>query len=137
MRRSARCLLQFLRRPTSFGEFEFLEHESMRLLGSTNGDTERPSSLPGKANAPPIGKRAKRRPKRRSKNASTAPLVGTEAMLPEESMTADASPMITAYYEAYLDMRKMLAVLAELRGDDPQDALEQARAPSTSRSLRE
>ncbi|MGC2460445.1 MAG: hypothetical protein WA446_05615 [Steroidobacteraceae bacterium] len=54
-------------------------------------------------------------------------MVGTEAMLPEESMTADASPMITAYYEAYLDMRKMLAVLAELRGDDPQDALEQAR----------
>ena len=51
-------------------------------------------------------------------------------MLPEESMTADASPMITAYYEAYLDMRKMLVVLAELRGDDPQDALEQARAPS-------
>ena len=38
-------------------------------------------------------------------------------------MTDDASPMVTACYEAYLDMRKMLAVLAELRGDDPQDAL--------------
>jgi hypothetical protein len=57
-------------------------------------------------------------------------------MLAEESMIADPSPMITAYYEAYLDMRKMLAVLAELRDDDPQDALEQQRAPSTSR-LRE
>jgi hypothetical protein len=44
-------------------------------------------------------------------------------MLPEESMTDDASPLVTAYYEAYLDMRKMLAVLTELRGDDPQDAL--------------
>ena len=95
----------------------------MRRLGSTNGDTERPSSLPGKANAPPIGKRAKRRPKKRSKNASTAPLVAREPMLPEESMTDDASPLVTAYYEAYLDMRKMLAVLAELRGDDAQDAL--------------
>ena len=31
--------------------------------------------------------------------------------------------MITVCYEAYLDMRKMLAVLAELRGDDAQDAL--------------
>ena len=102
----------------------------MRLLGSTNGSIERPPSLPDKASAPPIGKRTKRQSKSRSKDASTAPLVGTEAMLPEESMTADASPMITAYYEAYLDMRKMLAVLAELRGDDPQDALEQARAPS-------
>jgi hypothetical protein len=50
-------------------------------------------------------------------------LVGREPMLPEESMTDDASPLVTAYYEAYLDMRKMLAVLAELRGDDAQDAL--------------
>ena len=95
----------------------------MRRLGSTNGDPERPPSLPGTASAPPIGKRAKRRSKARSKNAATVPLVGREPMLPEESMTDDASPIVTAYYEAYLDMRKMLAVLAELRGDDAQDAL--------------
>jgi hypothetical protein len=35
----------------------------------------------------------------------------------------DDSPIIVACYEAYLDMRKMLSVFAEMRGDDPQDAL--------------
>ena len=95
----------------------------MRLPGSMNADTELPLSLPAKAGAPHTAKHTTTRPKIRSKNASTAPLVGTEPLLPEESITADASPMITVCYEAYLDMRKMLAVLAELRGDDAQDAL--------------
>jgi len=71
----------------------------MRHPRSINAATELPLSPPAKANQ------------------------GTEPLLPEESMTDDASPMVTAYYEAYLDMRKMLAVLTELRGDDPQDAL--------------
>src|ERR1039457_5710387 len=93
----------------------------MRLPGSTNADTELGLSLPNKASAQHTAKHKKYRPKIGSKNASTAPLVGTEPLLPEESITADASPIITACYEAYLDMRKMLAVLAELRGDDAQD----------------
>jgi hypothetical protein len=60
----------------------------------------------------------------RSKMASTVPLIGTEPPFLEETMTADVSPMVTACYEAHLEMRKMLAALAELRGDDAHDALE-------------
>jgi len=95
----------------------------MRLLGSTSGATELPPFRPAKESAPRIAKRTMSQPKTRSKNASTALLVESEPLLLEASMTDDASPMVTACYEAYLDMRKMLAVLAELRGDDPQDAL--------------
>jgi hypothetical protein len=95
----------------------------MRLLGSTSGATELPPFLPAKESAPQIAKRTMSQPKTGSKNASTALLVDSELLLQEESMTVDASPMVTACYEAYLDMRKMLAVLAELRGDDAQDAL--------------
>jgi hypothetical protein len=40
----------------------------------------------------------------------------------DDGIAAD-SPMITACYEAYLSMEKMLAVLAELRGDDAADAI--------------
>jgi hypothetical protein len=95
----------------------------MRLLGSTSGATELAPFLPAKESAPQIAKRTMSQPKTRSKNASTALLVASEPLLLEASMTDDASPMVTACYEAHLDMRKMLAVLAELRGDDPQDAL--------------
>lgn len=95
----------------------------MRLLGSTCGATELPPFLPAKESAPQIAKRTMSQPKTRSNNASTALLVDSEPLLLEESMTVDASPMVTACYEAHLDMRKMLAVLAELRGDDAQDAL--------------
>ena len=95
----------------------------MRLLGSTSGATELPPFLAAKESAPQIAKRTMSQPKTRSKNASTALLVESEPLLLEASMTDDASPMVTACYEAHLDMRKMLAVLAELRGDDPQDAL--------------
>jgi hypothetical protein len=116
-------LQKFLRRPASFVGFEFLEHESMRLLGSASGATELPPFLPAKESAPQIAKRTMSQPKTRSKNASTAFLVDSEPRLHRESTTVDTSPMVTACYEAYLDMRKLLAVLAELRGDDAQDAL--------------
>jgi hypothetical protein len=35
----------------------------------------------------------------------------------------DDSPMITMCYEAHLAMQKMLAVFAELRGDDAADTI--------------
>ena len=35
---------------------------------------------------------------------------------------ADDSPMIAAVYEAHLSMEKMLAALAELRGDNAENA---------------
>jgi hypothetical protein len=52
--------------------------------------------------------------KRRSMRA--APLL-------QEDGIADESPMITACYETHLAMKKMLAAFAELRGDDPEDAI--------------
>jgi hypothetical protein len=38
----------------------------------------------------------------------------------------DESPMIAAYYEAYLSMSKMLSAFAELRGDDAEGGTEAA-----------
>jgi hypothetical protein len=40
----------------------------------------------------------------------------------------DESPMIAAYYEAYLSMEKMLSAFAELRGDAAESAPEAAHA---------
>jgi hypothetical protein len=44
-------------------------------------------------------------------------------LLSQEDGIADDSPMITACYETHLAMEKMLAVFAELRGDDAEDAI--------------
>jgi hypothetical protein len=46
----------------------------------------------------------------------------SELLLQEDGIAGD-SPMITACYEAHLSMEKMLAVFAELRGDDAEDAI--------------
>jgi hypothetical protein len=42
-------------------------------------------------------------------------------LLAQEDGIAGDSPMIAACYEAHLSMEKMLAVFAELRGDDAED----------------
>jgi hypothetical protein len=78
--------------------------------------------LPAKAPAPRIAKVVSHWPETSPHRASTAQSARSRRLSQEESMTAD-SPMIVACYEAYLDMRQMLSVFAELRGDDPQDAL--------------
>ena len=44
-------------------------------------------------------------------------------LLSQNDEIAEYSPMITAVYEAHLSMEKMLAALAELRGDDAEHAL--------------
>jgi hypothetical protein len=44
-------------------------------------------------------------------------------LLSQEDGIAGDSPMIAACYEAHLCMEKMLAALAELRGDDAGDAI--------------
>ena len=44
-------------------------------------------------------------------------------LLSQEDGIADDSPMITACYEAHLCMEKMLAVFAQLRGDDVEEAI--------------
>jgi hypothetical protein len=44
-------------------------------------------------------------------------------LLSQDDGITDDSPMITAVYEAHLAMEKMLAVFAELRGDDAEDAI--------------
>lgn len=44
-----------------------------------------------------------------------------------EGMTGE-SPMLTAYYEAYLSMEQMLAAFAELRGDGAEGGSEAAHA---------
>ena len=49
-------------------------------------------------------------------------LCASSESLQDDGIAAD-SPMITACYEAHLSMEKMLAVLAELRGDDAADAI--------------
>ena len=46
----------------------------------------------------------------------------SQLLLQEDGIAGD-SPMITACYEAHLCMEKMLAVFAELRGDDAEDAI--------------
>lgn len=78
--------------------------------------------LPAKALAPRIAKLVSHWPETSPHRASTAQSAHSRQLSQEESMTDD-SPIIVACYEAYLDMRKMLSVFAELRGDDPQDAL--------------
>ncbi len=45
-------------------------------------------------------------------------------LLSQNDGIAEDSAMIAAVYEAHLSMEKMLAVLAELRGDDPGQAVE-------------
>jgi hypothetical protein len=47
---------------------------------------------------------------------------GAESQLPDAGIVDD-SPMITMCYEAHLSMQKMLAVFAELRGDDAADII--------------
>jgi hypothetical protein len=44
-------------------------------------------------------------------------------LLSQEDGIAGDSPMIAACYEAHLSLEKMLAALAELRGDDAGDAI--------------
>ena len=44
-------------------------------------------------------------------------------LLSQEDGIAEDSPMITACYQTYLSMEKMLAALAELRGDDAEHAV--------------
>jgi len=44
-------------------------------------------------------------------------------LLSQEDGIADDSPMISASYEAHLSMEKMLAVFAQLRGDDAEEAI--------------
>jgi hypothetical protein len=44
-------------------------------------------------------------------------------LLSQEDGFAEDSPMITACYEAYLSMEKMLEAFAQLRGDDVEDAI--------------
>ena len=78
--------------------------------------------LPAKALAPRIAKLVSHWPETSPHRASTAQSAHSRQLSQEESMTDD-SPIIVACYEAYLDRRKMLSVFAELRGDDPQDAL--------------
>ena len=46
----------------------------------------------------------------------------SELLSQEDGIDGD-SPMITACYEAHLSMEKMLAVFADLRGDDAEDAI--------------
>jgi hypothetical protein len=50
------------------------------------------------------------------------PLQREEPLSQVDGIAGD-SPMIAACYEAHLSMEKMLAVLAELRGDDAGDAI--------------
>ena len=44
-------------------------------------------------------------------------------LLSQDDGITDDSPMITAVYETHLSMEKLLAALAELRGDDAEDAM--------------
>jgi len=44
-------------------------------------------------------------------------------LLSQQDGFAEDSPMITACYEAYLSMEKMLATFAQLRGDDVEDVI--------------
>jgi hypothetical protein len=50
------------------------------------------------------------------------PCASSESLSQDDGIAAD-SPMITACYEAHLSMEKMLAVWAELRGDDAADEI--------------
>ena len=44
-------------------------------------------------------------------------------LLSQDDGNTDDSPMITAVYETHLSMEKLLAALAELRGDDAEDPI--------------
>jgi hypothetical protein len=44
--------------------------------------------------------------------------------LPQEEVIAEDSPMISACFEAYRNMQKMLTAFAELRGENPEDGAE-------------
>jgi len=86
-------------------------------------DSDKRFQRPSRIDAPPLRARfAIRRPKTLQQCPFKRHSQRPELPLQEDGI-ADDSPMITACYEAYLSMEKMLAVFATLRGDDAEDAI--------------
>ncbi len=81
--------------------------------------------LPVQINAPPL--RTAKSAMRQPGALVPRPIVRQSLrskLLSQNDGIAEDSAMIAAVYEAHLSMEKMLAVLAELRGDDPGQAVE-------------
>ena len=78
---------------------------------------------PAQIDAPPArsAKFGKRRPTSLLPRLMT-PSLRAERLSQDDGIAVD-SPMIAACYEAHLSMEKMLAALAELRGDDAEHAV--------------
>jgi len=79
---------------------------------------------PSQIDAPPLrnAKFVMRRPGTPAPRPIKRQSLRSELLSREEGIAGD-SPMITACYEAHLSMEKMLAVFAELRGDDAEDTI--------------
>ncbi len=81
--------------------------------------------LPVQINAPPL--RTAKSAMRQPGALVPRPIVRQSLrskLLSQNDGIAEDSAMIAAVYETHLSMEKMLAVLAELRGDDPGHAVE-------------
>jgi hypothetical protein len=80
--------------------------------------------LPFQINRPPPrnAKSAMRQPGTLARRPTARQSLRLE-LLSQNDGIAEDSAMITAVYEAHLSMEKMLAALAELRGDDAEHAL--------------
>jgi hypothetical protein len=102
----------------------------MRLTGSTSG-TPKPSALAlAKSLASRLATAARFRPKAAVQDAGGVDSPHSTAQA--GFMTDHVSPLVIGTcYESYVDMYEMLAVFAEQRGDDPEDAL--GPAPESKR----
>ena len=81
--------------------------------------------VPFQINAPPL--RTANSTMRQPATLSPCPIARQSLrleLLSQNDGIAEDSAMIAAVYEAHLSMEKMLAVLAELRGDDAGHAVE-------------
>jgi hypothetical protein len=115
----ARRLLGFLygSRASRFGRSDFQEDGAMKF--HINWGKAIHALLPFQINALPLrtAKSAMRQPGTLARRPIARQSLRLELLLQNDGIAED-SAMIAAVYEAHLSMEKMLAVLAELRGDD-------------------